>query len=80
MRSGSPPGRWPVRTSTTEPLRVLATGAVASSSRTLRPGSYTVCVTQGAVTVCSGGASTWQTATPVVVESGVTATTTLTLP
>jgi hypothetical protein len=65
----------------TETGYVVSTGtAVASSSRTLRPGSYTVCVTEGAVTVCSGGASTWQTATPVVVESGVTATTTLTLP
>jgi hypothetical protein len=30
--------------------------------------------------VCNGGAASWEQATPITVESGVTATTTLTLP
>jgi len=65
----------------TETGYVVSTGtAITSSTRRLRPGNYTLCVTEGATTVCSGGAATWQTATPVTVESDVTATTTLTLP
>jgi len=46
----------------------------------LRPGPYTVCVTEGTVTVCNDGASSPGSASPIEVSSGVTSETTLTLP
>ncbi|MBM6399025.1 carboxypeptidase-like regulatory domain-containing protein [Phycicoccus sonneratiae] len=49
-------------------------------TRSLRPGAYTVCATEGTATVCTGGASTWQEATPVTVESGATTVVPLSVP
>jgi hypothetical protein len=49
-------------------------------THTLRPGNWVLCATEGAVTRCSGGASTFAASTPVAVESGTTVTTTVTLP
>ncbi len=66
----------------TESGHVVVTGPKPNVqlTRNLRPGRYTLCATEGSTTVCSGGASSWQEATPVTVESGATATTTVTLP
>ena len=58
-------------------------GSPASSlgaSIPLRPGRYTVCVTEGATRVCNGGSSSPAGATPIQVVSGQTGQVTLTLP
>ncbi len=61
---------------------LLASGPAGSTpmTHTLRPGSWVLCATEGAVTRCSGGGSSFADATPVSVESGATVTTTVTLP
>lgn len=56
---------------------------VTQVSRLLRPGGYTVCATEGAVTVCNGGASSADTAPLLQVTSSNTdpgVSTTITLP
>lgn len=61
---------------------LLASGPAGSTpmTHTLRPGSWVLCATEGAVTRCSGGASSYADATPVAVQSGATVTSTVTLP
>jgi hypothetical protein len=61
---------------------LLASGPAGTTpmTHTLRPGGWVLCATEAAVTRCSGGASSFAGATPVVVASGATVTSTVTLP